>query len=380
MASSRNVRQPAVDAVLVSKLEAKYGKRLLTDGYTGVPVLVQRYYRQVPGNARDAYEYDYHPFYKAWVKNEESKRRVCEVSYMTPTEYAIMADIWSYWWYGDSQPWPAISEIAAHVGKSIRQVRRYLQRMQDSGWLFTITQYNAEGKQVSNRYDFSPFLRRLVEYLETIGVLEKPMQSTREDVIFTTERVSERPERRVSERPPESDESQTDESEEDESKIRGGRAAEPEKGGGLPNPPETLARPTIGSLEALQGTETTNKDAQLEPSNPSNDEETGGPARVKEVEAEKTGKQARTFEEMASLLGVASEAVEDMRTWLQQHPRPDALPIKLQGQIPQWSRQLGNAEPRLVAANLSQAAKIYQYARLRGLSQQVTEHCLEDAR
>ena len=83
---------------------------------------------------------------------------------------------------------------------------------------------------------------------------------------------------------------------------------------------------------------------------------------------------------MASLLGVASEAVEDMRSWLQQHPRPDALPIKLQGQIPEWSRQLGNAEPRLVAANLSQAAKIYQYARLHGLSQEATEGCLEDAR
>lgn len=385
MASSRNIRQPVVDATLVRTLEAKFGKQLMREGYTGVPVLVQRYYRFVPGNARYACEYDYHPLYKSWIPNLETKRMVCEESHMTPTEFAIMCDIWSYWWYGESQPWPAIGEIAAHVDKSVRQVRRYLQRMQESGWMLVITQYNAEGKQISNRYDFTPFLRRLVAYLETIGVLEKPMQQGGEGVISTLERVSERPGRRVSERPPESNESSIDEKEKEESKIRGGDAAKPEKGGDLSPTSPTYShgeRETIGIAEKAPKAETkhTSGNTILESSKQANSEEPARPARAKEEKEEKTSKKPRTFEAMAAALGIATESLEEMGTWLREHSRPEVTPVKLAGIIPQWSRELGNAEPRLVAANITQASKIYQYARLHGLSQTTTEGCFENAR
>src|SRR5579885_1475668 len=174
MTSSRNTRQPAVDPALTSKLTAKFGKRLLKEGFTGVPVLVQKYYRQVPGNPR----YD------------AENNLICEESHMTPTEYAIMTDVWSHWWSGDSLPWPSVSDIAEHLGKSVRQVRRYLKRMQESGWVLTIAQNNHEGRQLSNRYDFTPFLRKLIDYLESIGVLEKPTQEGGESDTFTRERVT----------------------------------------------------------------------------------------------------------------------------------------------------------------------------------------------
>lgn len=83
---------------------------------------------------------------------------------------------------------------------------------------------------------------------------------------------------------------------------------------------------------------------------------------------------------MAALVGITQEALQAMKNWMGVQRRPDTIPMKLQGIIPVWSRELGNAEPRLIAANLTQASKLYAYARIKGLSQLETESCFEHAR
>jgi hypothetical protein len=114
-------------------------------------------------------------------------------------------------------------------------------------------------------------------------------------------------------------------------------------------------------------------------SNQSKPEEMPRARHAREEKEEKTGNR-RTFEEVAALIGIAPEAMQGMKTWLTTHRRPETIPLKLQGIIPVWSRELGNSEPHLIAANLTQASKLYAYARTQGLSQQETESCFEHAR
>lgn len=177
----------------------------------------------------------------------------------------------------------------------------------------------------------------------------------------------------------------------DESRIRRGSAA-PEKGMDSPSSPPACSHIAHGAIGNEQTTSDTNthesrnleqqgdRFASVETSNQSKAEETGRPARAKEVEEEKTSKKPRTFEEMAALVGIAPENLQAMKDWLKACPRPEVTPLKLQGIIPMWSRELGNAEPPLIAANVTQASKLYKYARINGLSQEAAESCFEHAR
>src|SRR5579859_3206247 len=174
----------------------------------------------------------------------------------------------------------------------------------------------------------------------------------------------------------------------DESKIRcGASRAEPEKELDLSNPNQScsdIARTTIRNETDIYELKNTNQQnnvvEQIETSNQSNNKETGRPQRAKDAEEDKKSKNPRTFEDMAALIGIAPEALEDMLTWLKQCTRPKATPLKIQGVVSRWSRELGNAEPQLIAANITQSSKLYRYARLNGLSQQAIEDCFEHAR
>lgn len=381
----RSSHEPTVDPKLTSKLVAKFGKKLMKEGFTGVPVLVQRYYRQVPGNARYDYDYEFGQETRTWIRIEGSRRLVCEESHMTPTEYSIMADIWSYWWRGENQPFPAISDIAAHVGKSVRQVKRYLFRMQESGWMLSISQYNVEGKQISNRYDFTPFLRKLVDYLESVGVLEKRDEVTSEGVIFTPERGSEVWRVRGSVATPKTNIFEEDSSDIDESMIRDGAdRAELEKGRDLPNHAPAYSRiehETIGNEEGTNSSNINNNEGN-EHSNNENNTRNNCLARAKDVNIGKSCNKTSRLEKMAAALGVAWEAVQQMEDWLKTCPRPETVPtlqagpdlVPLGGLMTGWSRQLGDSAH--CKSNVTQVTKICQFATEHGLIDEEFVSCL----
>jgi DNA-binding Lrp family transcriptional regulator len=180
----------------------------------------------------------------------------------------------------------------------------------------------------------------------------------------------------------------------DESKIRGGFAALKRGNGRRASSCSQGELEAIGIVESPSYVEIQKKDEIEEPfrkdqsgdnienSNTSRTpEEMPRADRAKELKENKTGTtRARTFEDMATLAGITSEALQNMNDWLKAHQRPEIIPLKLQGIIPAWSRELGNSEPHLIAANLTQASKLYMYARKNGLSQPETESCFEHAR
>src|SRR5579883_1663353 len=83
------------DPVLRNKLAARFGAKLLKQGFTALPVLVQRYYRYVPGNALYEYEHFYDKEARSWVMVSESSRLLCEESHITQNVYTLKTAIWS---------------------------------------------------------------------------------------------------------------------------------------------------------------------------------------------------------------------------------------------------------------------------------------------
>lgn len=369
MASSRNVRQPeqpAIDPQLRSQLVAKFGKRLLAEGFTALPTLIQRYYRLVPGNARYEYEYLYNPWMRRWERLEETKRLVSEVSFMTPTEFAIMCDVWSYWWRAESKPWPSEAEIARHLGKSRRQIQRYIQRMQDSGWLLTITQISYDGKQLTNRYDFTPFLRRLLELLDAIEQLEKPIQEGGEGVIFDSRRMSVLPKRGASETTSESHETVIYLPKGDESRLRrGADRAELEKGG------ESLSGAAIGNIEEdkTHKIRTAYENEQHEEPKPTPPLTTSSAAAKGANEDEKSKRKG--LARRAEAMGVTLEAYDALNVWLEKCPKPaedediwlrENMPelTSLRAVMSSHSRANGNLNSKI--SNQTHGLKLYKYA------------------
>jgi hypothetical protein len=138
--SKKNQRQPTIDPALLAEFVAACGPEISQEGFTRVPDPIRQVYRQIPGAGEHAR--------------------------MTPTEFLIVADLWPSWWSGDSERVPSIAQLAEHMGISKRQIRRYLHRMEASGWIQIVPRNRADGGQLPNYYDFSPFIRRLTAHLE----------------------------------------------------------------------------------------------------------------------------------------------------------------------------------------------------------------------
>ena len=370
-AQSRGDVAPPIDPVLQSKLAAKFGPKLMRLGFTALPVLVQKYYRYVPGNA--LYDYDYDKENKVWIKKPETQRLVCEESHMTPTEYALMTAIWSYWWTNQSDPWPSVEHLREQLGKSERQVRRLLQRLRDKGFMLSVEQYNYEHKQVSNRYDFTPFLKRLVDYLEALEQPTKPDKASGEDVRNGRESVSESAGSGCQNRQGIEDESDSDPSNRDTSSLSGSAASS--KGTVLPPTPTCshIAHTAIRNQE--KGTGEADKIESHRTSNPPPaSQEPAATARAKEVKQENTGEKISKWEEFVLASGVPLERLNALETWLQTCPRPGQTPLLVQALIDPISQQFGNGS--LMVSNSDASGEAIPVRTQTGLTAGRTGGCL----
>lgn len=294
---------------------------------------------------------------------------------MTPTEYALMTAIWSYWWTNESDPWPSVEHLREQLGKSERQVRRLLQRLRDKGFMLSVEQYNYEHKQVSNRYDFTPFLKRLVDYLEALEQPTKPDKASGEGVRNGRESVSESARSGCQNGQGIEDESDSDPSNRDTSSSSGSAASS--KGTVLPPAPTCshIAHRTIRKTE--EETEESREIESRRSSNPpTTSQKLAASGRAKEAKQENTGKKESKWEEFVLASGVPRERLYELETWLQSCPRPGQTPLLVQAIIDPISQQFNNG--RLMIANRTQATKLYLYARAQGLQHEELEDAFRE--
>ena len=82
----------------------------------------------------------------------------------TDAEFALVTQIWRYWWTPDRLPFPSVATLAQRCGKSVRMVQIILGRLVAKG-LLTIKRRFGQHGQESNAYDLRPLLAKVTDLM-----------------------------------------------------------------------------------------------------------------------------------------------------------------------------------------------------------------------
>jgi len=86
---------------------------------------------------------------------------------LTEAELVLVLQLWTYWW-DERAPFPSVATLAAHMGRTPRQIQQHVERLRGKGLLRVVPRFGANGKQLTNAYDLTPLLARLTVQLEHI--------------------------------------------------------------------------------------------------------------------------------------------------------------------------------------------------------------------
>ncbi|MGD0187113.1 MAG: helix-turn-helix domain-containing protein [Roseiarcus sp.] len=112
------------------KAEDKFGKQVLTHGFTQLPNL---------------------------LLHAQAKLKI------TPTQFNVLIHLIEHWWDADKAPFPKIETIARRMGKSERMVLRYLDGLEEAGLIKRVHRFRGKQKQVSSFYKLDGLRVRLIE-------------------------------------------------------------------------------------------------------------------------------------------------------------------------------------------------------------------------
>lgn len=121
-------------------LEQKWGKAVISTGYTVLPTIVLRYQQRLK---------------------------------LKPLEINILLHLLSYWWQKDNLPHPGKNSLAVAVGVVPSTVRRCIKRLENAGYIQRIPRHTSRHGSTTNKYDFSGLIKALqplaAEELEEIS-------------------------------------------------------------------------------------------------------------------------------------------------------------------------------------------------------------------
>ncbi len=140
-----------------------------------------------------------------------------------------------------------------------------------------------------------------------------------------------------------------------------------------------VADKTIGNAKTKNPTKTNDENEQQSNSNSkpsSTSSEMGGAERAKASLPEKSDVKASKWEAIVLASGVPLDAMNALETFMQHCTHPDRVPLLVEGLIDQASQQFGNISA--LTGNRTQAAKLYQYARMRGMESDVLEDAFRE--
>jgi hypothetical protein len=80
---------------------------------------------------------------------------------LSPVHFNIVAQLLMHWWDADDYPYLAKETIATRMGKSPRQVQRYLTQLEKRGYLKRLPRYLGKKAQTSNAYSLDGLVAKL---------------------------------------------------------------------------------------------------------------------------------------------------------------------------------------------------------------------------
>jgi hypothetical protein len=120
-----------------SRLSVRFGDEVLQRGHTAVPNLVLNYYARLG---------------------------------LSPAEMLFTIHVWQHWWT-ERDPHPSLRTVAAKMGVSVRQAKRYVEALERKGFLRVVERFAPHGGQLTNEFDYSPLIRAVVQAARADGAL-----------------------------------------------------------------------------------------------------------------------------------------------------------------------------------------------------------------
>ena len=119
------------------RLSVRFGEEILARGHTAIPNLVLNYYVRLG---------------------------------LSGPELLFTIHVWQHWW-SDRDPYPSLRTIAARMGISVRQAKRYVESLEHKGFLRVVERFLPDGSQTTNEFDYSPLIRAVVAAARADGAL-----------------------------------------------------------------------------------------------------------------------------------------------------------------------------------------------------------------
>jgi DNA-binding MarR family transcriptional regulator len=80
---------------------------------------------------------------------------------ITPVQLNVLVQLAEHWWEADKDPFPAKDRIATRMGKSPRQIQRYITQLEKRGLVKRIKRYSGRKTQTSNAYSLEGLIAKL---------------------------------------------------------------------------------------------------------------------------------------------------------------------------------------------------------------------------
>ena len=91
---------------------------------------------------------------------------------LSSTEFVVLIQVLSFWWFSDQMPFPSKKKIALGIGCSEKTVQKTMARLEKLNFIKRIERRKDADRSDSNLYDFSP----LIEHLKPHAIEEAKIQ------------------------------------------------------------------------------------------------------------------------------------------------------------------------------------------------------------
>ena len=100
---------------------------------------------------------------------------------ISPTQMNVIVHLAEHWWESHRDPYPAKNRIATRMGKSPRQIQRYLTELEKAGLIERRARFDGKNGQMNNAYSFLGLIEKL-KALEPEFADEKQRKRARKGV------------------------------------------------------------------------------------------------------------------------------------------------------------------------------------------------------
>jgi DNA-binding MarR family transcriptional regulator len=80
---------------------------------------------------------------------------------ISPVQFNVLVQLFHHWWDADKYPFLSKETIATRIGKSPRQVQRYITELEKKGLVARQARFNGRKAQTSNIYSFEGLITKL---------------------------------------------------------------------------------------------------------------------------------------------------------------------------------------------------------------------------